>query len=530
MMIDNRKSIGVMSVCLITAFMALLVIPLFSLLLRFNIGGMNTLFEGTDLWQVFLRSVYLSLCVSTASVAIALVISFLIREQKSIVQQIFILCFTVPILIPTISVGMGIMFLFSRNGPIFQMFEWQPNIFGFSGLFMGLVLYTAPQAILQIFDALRYEGTHLHNEAKALRLGVFSRLRTLSLPRVKSAIKRAFFASFLFSFTDFGINLMVGGQYRTLSLTLFQEIIGRMNFDRAALVSILMWLPLLILFFYCMKNSTFTFKHNDKGTTSAFFLQKRGQIISCVILIIIASMFLLPIVAFIASSFRLTNINNPDILQNYKTLLNFNLPRYFWNSLIIAVCASVFGTAFSCLTAYVTSKASILPARVLKILAVVPFSVPGLVIGLGFVTSYSSIGFLFSICIALICANIINFFGIPYFLFFNNFSQMGKEIEISASVFRMNWLDVFFRIYLPQMKQTIVESMMFYFVNSMITISAAIVLFRSRTMPMAILITQFEAQLLIFQAAAVTAIILLVNIVVKLIFYLSFRQKTEMGR
>jgi len=112
-------------------------------------------------------------------------------------------------------------------------------------------------------------------------------------------------------------------------------------------------------------------------------------------------------------------------------------------------------------------------------------------------------------------------------MFLNNFSLMDNEIEISAKVFRLNRLDVLLRIYLVQMKQTIAESMVFYFVNSMVAISAIILLFRSRTMPLSILITQFESQLLIFLAASVTAIIMLINIVIKIIFYIFFRQKSE---
>ena len=517
----------ILTLGLLVTFTVLLIIPLLGIFFRFDFYDLGNLFKITGFSQIILQSLYLSLCVSAISVSTALVISFLIREQMPIIQQVFIVCFTIPILIPTISLGMGLLFLFSRSGPIFYLFGWRPNIFGFNGLLLGMVLYTLPFAVLQIFDTLRYEDSHLHSEAKALRLSILSRLRSISLPRVKSAVKRAFFASFLISFTDFGINMMVGGQYRTLSLTLYQEIIGRMNFNRAAIISILMWIPLLLLFLFCMKGSVFNFKLNERGTTSAFYLKKKGVVISCIILAILAIILLLPIGTFIASSFRPTNLHNPDTLQNYKSLLNLNLTRYLKNSLIIATFGAVLGTIFSCLTAYVASKMNTLSAKFIKFIAVIPFSIPGLVIGLGLVLSYSSYDILFSTFIALICANIINFFGIPYFLFLNNFSLISNEVEISAKVFRMNWLNVLSRIYLPQMKQTIVSSMLFYFTNSMITISAAIILFRSQTMPLAILITQFEAQLLIFKAASVTAIILFVNIIFKLIFYIYFRQKAE---
>lgn len=521
---NEWKSAGFLVAILSLAFVILLIIPIFGVLLRFNIENAILMIQRTDFVPVFFQSVVLSLCVSAISVSIALIVSFLIREQSTSMQKFLIMCFTMPILIPTISMGMGIMHLFSRNGLVYQLLGLRVNIFGFNGLLLGMVLNIAPLAILQIYDVLRYEDKHLHDEAKALRLDAASRMYILSLPRVKSAIKRAFFATFLFSFTDFGINLMVGGRFRTLSITLYQEIIGRMNFDRAAAISISMWIPLIILYFFCMRKSIYTFGHNVKGTTSSLYLKNRGKVISCVILIVAALVFLLPITTFILSSLRPTDAHNPDIWQNYRALFQSNLTRYLRNSLIIAVSVSAFGTIFSCLTAYVTSKVNILPSRVMKLIATIPFSVPGLLIGLGFVISYISLSNLFNTFVPMIGAILINFFGIPYFMFLNNFSLMSNEIEISAKVFRISRFNTFLRVYLPQMKQTIAESMMFYFVNSMITISTVVVLFRARTMPLSILITQFEGQLMIFRAAAATTIIVFINIIVKLAFYLLNRR------
>jgi len=340
-----------------------------------KISELESLFQTTTFKKIFLQSLFLSLCVSLISVSSALIISLIIREQKPLIQQFFVLCFTIPTLMPSMSLGMGIMFLFSRSGMINQVFGWQINILGFRGLLLGLVLYTMPFAVLQIFDVLRYEDTHLHIESKALNLGSLSRLYILTLPRSKSAVKRAFFSTFLLSFTDFGINIMISGQYKTLSLSLYQEIIGRMNLSKAALISILMWIPLFVLFVFCMKGASVVFKRNEKGTISSFFLNNKGKVISFIILAVCVFLFLLPIVSFIASSFRPTNLNNPDRMQNYTSLLNFNIKQYLINSLVISFSVSFFGSILCCITAYFTSKVNNSITRILKVIAVIPYSV-----------------------------------------------------------------------------------------------------------------------------------------------------------
>jgi len=354
-----------------------------------------------------------------------------------------------------------------------------------------------------------------------------SRLFTISFSRAFPAIKRAFFAAFLLSFTDYGINLMLSGTYKTVALSIYHEIIGKTNFNSAAIIAIFLWIPLIILYFICIHGKTEKFQYNVKGTNDGFYLKKRGRYISFGLLLAFMIIILLPIITFISSSLRPTNQNNPDILQNYLALTHLHIERLLGNSIIIAFWTTIFGTVFTFLTAYITSKTQNKMAKILRWLAILPFSLPGLAIGIGFAMAYSPYTTLYRTYLPLILANTIHFFGVPYLLFYNNFSSMNNEIEITAKVFRIEWYNTLFRIYLPQMKQTIVETMLFYFVNSMITISAVVILFRTDTKPLAIQITQFEAQLLIYYAATVTVIILFVNIIIKTICYYIPVQKND---
>ena len=70
-------------------------------------------------------------------------------------------------------------------------------------------------------------------------------------------------------------------------------------------------------------------------------------------------------------------------------------------------------------------------------------------------------------------------------------------------------------VLIPQTKDTLVEMLAYFFVNSMMTISAVSFLANVSTKQLSLMITQFEAQRLMECSAFVSLMILGVNLLVK---------------
>ena len=70
-------------------------------------------------------------------------------------------------------------------------------------------------------------------------------------------------------------------------------------------------------------------------------------------------------------------------------------------------------------------------------------------------------------------------------------------------------------VLIPQTKGTLIEMMSYFFVNSMMTISAVSFLMNFRTMPLSLLIPQLESQSFIEGTAMVSLLILVINLVEK---------------
>ena len=67
----------------------------------------------------------------------------------------------------------------------------------------------------------------------------------------------------------------------------------------------------------------------------------------------------------------------------------------------------------------------------------------------------------------------------------------------------------------------------YFFVNAMITISAVAFLFNTETMPLSLLINNYEGNMLLGEAAIVSLIILFFNIIVKSVIYLINRKEDK---
>ena len=83
-------------------------------------------------------------------------------------------------------------------------------------------------------------------------------------------------------------------------------------------------------------------------------------------------------------------------------------------------------------------------------------------------------------------------------------------------------------VIIPKVKYTLFEMFGYFFVNSMMTISAVSFLAPPAPKPVALMINQFEAQLLMESAAFVSLMILIVNVLLKgFVLFLERRLTTQ---
>ena len=445
-----------------------------------------------------------------------LFLAWLLNRSNVRMKSIFVVLFTVPMLIPSISHGMGLVQLFGDNGLVTNLLGWNIGLYGYKGIIMGSVLYSFPVAFLMFHDSFQYEDFTVYEAAGVLGLSKWHQFLTITLPSMQRTIVSAVLAVFTMIFTDYGVPLMTGGTAMTLPVYMYREVIGMMNFSGGAVVGVILLLPAVAAFLMDLRNSGIS--ESGSTVTKAYQIEKNTAR-DLAVYVIFAAVLLalcLPVLAFVLISFvKQYPIDMSLSLNTLYKLLSGGMGMYFINSLAIALLTSLVGTCLSYFAAFITARSGRRVAgKVLHFISMLPLAIPGIVLGLSFVLSFQGMP-LYGTIFILVIVNIVHFFASPYLLAYNSLSKFNPNLEDVAESLGISRLRMLWNVYIPSTRSTIVEMYSYYFVNAMITISAVSFLFNFRTMPLSLLIPQLEAQSFIEGTAMVSLMILAVNLLEK---------------
>ena len=448
-------------------------------------------------------------------------LAFALNRSRIRGKSLFIVLFTVPMLIPSISHGTGLVLLLGDNGILTNLLGVNIGLYGYTGIVMGSVLYSFPVSFLMFHDAFLYEDYTVHEAARVLGLSPLRRFWKITLPGMRRTIVSAVLAVFTMVFTDYGVPLMTGGTEMTLPVYMYREVIGMMDFSGGSVVGIILLLPAFITFLGDLRRSSVS---GGIGTVRKPYSVQSGRLRDALVYLFFALMLVLlclPILAFLCLSFvKQYPIDLHFSLDTVRRLLSSGIGMYFINSIAIALLTALLGTVLSYFCACVTTfSPGSIPGKLLHLLSMLPLAVPGVVLGLSFVLSFRDT-FLYSTLWILVIVNIVHFFSSPYLMACNSLAQCNRNLEDVAQSLGISRLRMILDVYVPCTVTTILEMYSYYFVNAMITISAVSFLVNFRTMPLSLLIPQLDSQSFIEGTAFVSLLILSVNLLEKAVVFL----------
>jgi iron(III) transport system permease protein len=198
------------------------------------------------------------------------------------------------------------------------------------------------------------------------------------------------------------------------------------------------------------------------------------------------------------------------------------------NSLVIALAVSLIGTFLSYLVAYFTARTPGKSSKVLHLISITSLAIPGLVLGLSYVLFFNG-SFIYGTMAILILVNTVHFLASPYLMAYNSLGKLNINLEDVGITLGVKRFFIVRDVLVPQTKHTILEMFSYFFINSMMTISAVSFLHTIRNKPVSLLITQFEATMQLESAAFISLLILGCNFLLKGVIYLiqKYLKKSE---
>ena len=500
-----------------------IVLPLIRMLSTMASVDVGAVITAKKFSKALRQSLLVSFTATVISVSLAGLLSWAVARTNIHHKTALNTLITIPMLIPSISHGMGLIILLGANGWLSRALGLTSGIYGFLGIVIGSVMYSFPVAYLMLYDVLRYEDGTPYEAAEVMGFTTRDKFFSITLPYLRKPLISVIFATFTMIITDYGVPLMVGGKYMTLPIMMYQDVIGMLDFGKGSVIGMILLIPALIACILDMANRD---KGNGAFVGKPYRIKenKRRDRIARIIVILTVILVFLPIGSFSVLGFmKKYPIDMSFSLTNAAQAVNMGALRYLKNSLIIALTVSFLGTALALFNAYLTARNKTKLSYVLHLMSITSLAIPGIVLGLSYVMFFKTTP-IYGTFAMLFLVNSMHFFASPYLMAYNTFGKINENLEDVGATMGISRWGVLKDVLLPQSTSTILEMMSYFFVNCMMTISAVSFLANVGNKPIALMITQFEGQMQLECAAFVSLTILVVNVVMKYAVFIAKRK------
>lgn len=522
----RKRVFGFSTKALLLCFFAVaVVLPLVQVFIHVGGADIKEIFfserGGAAARNAILNSLKVSLTSTALSVILAGAAAWCINRTNVKLKALFNVLLILPMLIPSISHGTGLVILFGSNGILTRFFGLSKGIYGFWGIVIGSMMYAFPIAFLMLADILKYEDATPYEAASVLGIPKARRFTSITFPYLKKPLISVVFAVFTAVITDYGVPLAVGGTYKTLPVLMYEETVGRLDIEKGSAFGAVLLLPAVAAFLV----DTFCKNRTDKNFTAKAFAPKKSIVrdaLSYLFLALLSVCVITPILSFlpvalsanypIDTTFTLKNLQLVFVVKNGL--------RYLLNSLLIAVLVSALGAVISFFCAYFTARRGGAVSRLLHFFSIISLAIPGIVLGLSYMLAFNG-SFIYGTFAIIIMANTVHFFSSPYLMVYNSLGKLNPNLEAVGAALGIGNVHIIKDVIIPQVKGTLLEVFSYFFVNSMMTISAVAFLANRVTKPISLMLTEFDAsQTLLAPAALVSLLILIVNLILKGIIYM----------
>lgn len=187
------------------------------------------------------RSLLTSLVIAGTVAAVATAVGFgagrALGSYRFRGRRVVRLLLLVPALVPTLAVTLGIQVFFIRLG----LADTAP------GVVVAHLIPTVPYAGLVLAAAFDNLDPEVEDQARMLGAGPVLRMLLVTVPAVRSALAVTVYLTFVISWGEYILTLLVGGgTVRTLPLLLFATV-GTADYPAAAALALVIALPPLLL-------------------------------------------------------------------------------------------------------------------------------------------------------------------------------------------------------------------------------------------------------------------------------------------
>jgi len=469
----------------------------------FTIKNYVTLFQNWRLPSALVNSLIFSAGSSILAFVGGLYLAWITERTNVPLRKTIYACVLAPMIVPGLLTTVGWIILFGRRSGIINIvatqylgFEQPVEITNMAGMIWVQGTDQIPLTFLLLAAALRSMDPALEEAAMVSGSGILRTTYRITARVLLPAVLAVWMISFVRAIENFEVPALIGMPAGILVFATEVYLATKnvpTDFGLASTFGVvyLAITAIGVIFYLRWTAASEQFATiTGKGyRPSNFDLGSWRRPLAILNLLVCLILFILPILVIVWSSFlpyymapsrsafaRLT-------LENYKNLWNLPLvQRAMWNSFVLGISSSTITMVITAIIAWIIVRTRWRGKGSLDFLAFSPIAMPGLVLGIAILWLYLVLpvpvyGTLWILLIAYVTKYL------PYGMraCSSSMLQIKKELEEASEASGASWQDTFRRIILPLLAPGFVAGWIYVITHSFRELSTSIMLYRSGT-------------------------------------------------
>lgn len=456
--------------------------------------------------------------VGVLAVTLGTGVAWIVERTNTPYRRLFFALSLVPIIVPGIVNTIAWVFLLSGRigvigkayATVFGLDQAPFTVYSLPGMIWVEGLHTSPLVFLLMTAAFKSMDPSLEESALTCGAGTLRTLRRVTLPVLAPALASAGLIMAIRGLESFEVPRLIGVP---AGVPVFTSEIYRAlhestpNYGLSGALSMTL-LAVSVIGIVAYQRMTRTSERFATVTGKAFRPRTvdigRWRYATAALLLVYVLLIVgLPFAVLVFVS--LLPYYAPDLtllsrasLDNYGVTLTWPGVRHgVMNSVLLGAISATLVTILTATIAWVIAKTKLAGRSLLDVLAFVPITIPGLVLGVALILQYLSPAFqilpIYGTLWILVIAYLIRY--MPYGMRANSAAmlQLHRELEEAGATAGASWWTSFRRLTLPLLRPALVGAWLYIFIVSVRELGASVMLTNQDTVVLAVTIfEQYE--------------------------------------
>ena len=437
--------------------------------------------------------------VGVLSTALGLAFALVSTRTRFPFKRLLSVMSILPVITPPFVIGMALILLFGRSGIVTSALStWfdMPRsrwLYGMPGLTIAQLLAFTPISTLVLVGVLKGVSPSIEEASQTLRSGPWRTFRLVTWPLIRPGLANAFLIAFIESLADFGNPIMLGGNFRVLSVSVYFAVVGAAQDQGQAAVLAIVLLGFSLSVFLLQRLWTGRRSYvTVTGKGDAGLPARLPPVLAVVCLAAVLPWVVLTAAAYgiilLGGFVKAIGSDNSFTLEYFLTAFSvahgefgWQLTGSAWNSLLttlkVSVVAMPLTACIGLLTAYLLDRQSFAGRTLFEFMTMLSFAIPGTVIGISYILAFNVPPIeLTGSGTILIIAFVFRNMPVGIRAGLANLSQIDRSLDEASLTLGARSAHTLRRVVLPLLRPAVATAMVYAFVRAITSVSAVIFL------------------------------------------------------